>query len=283
MENTKKMLLVEPDFIERLKRNENLPENVSSRLDGEMQKILKSKMNDREKWALYSQALQRFLHFIETDRRPFKIPIVMEGVDQLNNESNDLYSKVNKKEESENNASITNKPLPEGDVTTTATESSGTNPETIQFSPSRIVDNLPKSYEKKTRTLLNIIISNKPKIWWKTNGEVVINNRTIPDSNILDLVSDTVRSLKRPKPTGWEEFALLLKDIKVPTSCIGNPTNLDFISRPRLTESNTSPAPISTRPSSSSSFKDATTSTPLSSGLVKANRKKLAWERWTPY
>lgn len=283
MENTKKMLLVEPDFIERLKRNDSVPENVSSRLDGEMQKILKSKINDREKWALYSQALQRFLHFVESDRKPFKIPIVMEGIDQLNDENRDLNLKVNKKEEDESNESVANKTLPEGDVSpNTVTTPSGTNPETVLFSPSRIVDNLPKSYEKKTKTLLACIISNKPNIWWKTNGEVVINNRTIPNSNILDLVSDTVRSLKRPKPTGWEEFASFLRDIKVPTSCIGNPTNLEFINKSQSIEPHTSSASKSAQ--SSSSFKDTSTSTPLSSGLLrKAKKKKIDWERWTPY
>lgn len=238
-------------------------------------------MNDREKWTIYSQALQRFLHFIETDRKPFKIPIVMEGVSQYNNESNNLIkSEVNKKEENENNETVT------GDVTDTATPSSFNTPpgeinqEPMSITPSKILTILPKSYEKKTRTLLDYIVLSKPKIWWKPTGEVVINNQTIQESNIIDLVSDTVRCLKRPKPVGWEVFALLLKDIKVPRSCIGNPTNLAFINGSPSIERFTPSNSVKTR---ATSDKEHSTSTPLTTRSHKDSGKKIDWERWSPY
>lgn len=285
MENMKKMLLVEPDFIERLKHSDNLSENSSSRLDGEMQKILKSKMDDRVKWALYSQALQRFLHFTETDRKPFKIPLVTE-FDQPTNENNEFHPKIIKKEEIkkeeiDNNKSIENAVLPElkGDVY--ATPSGGTKFDLPkQYSPSYIIDIIPKSYRTKSQTLIECVVQSKPKIWWKENGEVVINNRTIPHSNILDLVGDVLRPLKRSKPTGWEDFAAVLHDIKVPKSCIGNPTNLEFMNGLQSNDPNTSIASINPN---TSSFKERSTSTPLSTNPPKRLKKKLDWERWNPY
>jgi hypothetical protein len=280
MENMKKMLLVEPDFIERLKHSDNVSENSSSRLDGEMQKILKTKMNDREKWALYSQALQRFLHFTRSDRQPFKIPLV-DDVGQLTNEKNDFNPEIYKKEENVNNNSVENVALPELEGDIYATPPGGSKSDLPkQYSPSYIVDVIPKSYKTKSKTLLECMVQSKPKIWWKENGEVVINNRTIPNSNILELVGDVLRPLKRSKPIGWEDFASILHDIRVPTACIGNPTNLKFMKGLQSTDPNTS---IESTNTYTSSVKEKNTSTPLSTKAPNQSKKKLDWERWTPY
>lgn len=282
MENTKKMLLVEQDFIERLKHNENQSENSSSRLDREMQKILKSKMDDREKWALYSQALQRFLHFAEADRKPFKIPIVMDGIDHFSNYNKDLDSKL-KKEENVDNDSVANSSLLEHEVAATPPPDRSNQYYPVEFTPSHIIEGVPKSYKVKTQTLMENIINHKNKIWWKVGGEIVINNRTIPNTNIVDLVNDVIRPLKRTKPKGWEEFALVLKDIRVPTSCIGNPTNLEFIKRAvsdRELDELTQSSSVKTR---DSSFKVKNASTPISGRTRESTKKKLDWEKWTPY
>lgn len=296
MENVKKMLLVEPDFIERLKRSENSVENSSSRLDGDMEKILKSKVNDREKWALYSQVLQRFLHIAESNRKPIKIPIVMDGVEHTIQENNYFDLKNMKKEENATNDSVKTDNLQEleGDFYGTPPDAAKSESSKQyspshtsildklpkQYSPSYIIDVIPKSYRTKSQTLLTHMIQSRPKIWWKESGEVVINNRTIPNSNILDLVGDVLRPLKRSKPVGWEDFATVLNDIKVPTSCIGNPTNLKFIKRLQSIDSNTSPASAS---AGTASVKEKNTSTPLSTKPLKQSNKKLDWERWTPY
>lgn len=280
MENMKKMLLVEQDFVERLKHNENLTENSSSRLDREMQKILKGKMDDREKWALYSQALQRFLHFAEADRKPFKIPIVTDGFDHRNNDHKDLVPEL-KKEENVNNVTALNPILPELD--TTPPPDTPTQHYPLEFTPSHIIERVPKSYKQKTKTLLDNIMLHKNKIWWKPGGEVVLNNHTIPNTNIVDLVNDVIRPLKRTKPKGWEEFTLILKEIRVPASCIGNPTNAEFLKKSlgerELKELDT---PFSSTIARNSSLAE-NASTPISSRTRDSKKKKLNWERWTPY
>lgn len=272
------MLLVEQDFIERLKNNETLSENsTSSRLDSEMQKIIKSKLDDREKWTLYSQALQRFLHFAELDRKPFKIPIVMDGVEHFNNDNNGSNLK---KEENIGNDSVANPTSPEGDVAVTPSPDRTNQDYPIQFTPSHIVQGIPKSYRQKTQALMDVILLHKKKIWWKTGGEVVLNNRTIPNSNIVDLVNDVIRPLKREKPIGWEEFALVLNDINVPTFCIGNPANSTFIKQVKINKLRASTSTLNTR---DSSFEVKTASTPIPAKPLKSGKKKLDWERWSPY
>lgn len=69
------MLIVSPEFVQRLKSGENAEKNILSQLDDEMQKVLKSKLTDHDKWAQYNQVLQRYLHFTNQARQPIKIPI----------------------------------------------------------------------------------------------------------------------------------------------------------------------------------------------------------------
>lgn len=56
MENAKKMILIEPGLIEKLKQENEVNSNLS-RLDIEMQNIMNSKTEDRKKWMLYLQTL----------------------------------------------------------------------------------------------------------------------------------------------------------------------------------------------------------------------------------
>ena len=75
MEHAKKMILVPQTSVERLQntfardkiKSVQTPGSVTSRLDAEMNDILNSSTckDEREKWSLYRQVLQRYLHFKE--------------------------------------------------------------------------------------------------------------------------------------------------------------------------------------------------------------------------
>lgn len=265
MQHAKKMLLVEPELIERFKtNNESAPENSLSRLDSEMQRILNSKIGDREKWALYSQALQRYLHVTEEGRKPLKLSILTNIEDELTKGHNVVAPYVEEKY---------NDPVTFTKTTSTDEVITPTNKETFttKYTPSYILKLFPKTYKKKGHVLLDLIIQNKPRIWWKEGGEVVVNDETLNGSNIFDLVSDVVRPLKRPKPLGWEKFTTALKDIRVPLSYIGNPTSLEYINQLNLKELQ------------SHKEKEANTSTPVSSKSNESSKRKINWERWTPY
>ena len=79
MEHAKKMILLPQASVERLQntfthdkiKSVQTPGSVTSRLDAEMSDILNSSTckDEREKWSLYRQVLQRYLHFKETETR----------------------------------------------------------------------------------------------------------------------------------------------------------------------------------------------------------------------
>lgn len=79
MEYAKKMVVVPQEFIDRLRSDGggSAESSTSDSLDAEMNRILNDKrLDDREKWKLYQQVLQRFLHFAAQNREPINLPIV---------------------------------------------------------------------------------------------------------------------------------------------------------------------------------------------------------------
>jgi uncharacterized protein YjdB len=45
------------------------------KFDQEMKDILKKKMSDRDKWTMYNQVLQSYLHIAEEKRQPLRVPL----------------------------------------------------------------------------------------------------------------------------------------------------------------------------------------------------------------
>lgn len=258
MENYKKMILIEPDFMNKLKKVDN-NETPLSRLDKEMQKILNEKMGDREKWILYLQTLQRYLHFVGEDRQTYHLPIINDGKqtkmenDELN-QDNITTNILDKK-------SVTKSPMQEEDVHSKYSEVLH---KTI-YSPEHLLKLVPRTYIKKGQLLLNTILENKDIINWNNDGTVIIKNEAIPGSNIVDLFSDVLRPLKKQNdPIGWEKFANILKDLRIPLSYIGNPKRYEFINTLHMKD-----------------YKENNI-TPISNRKVKS-RGKIDWEKWTPY
>lgn len=255
MENAKKMVLVEPELIERLKSRSIAPEDSLSRLDKEMQNILKTKIDDREKWSLYMQILQRYLHFTERERKTIKLPITME-------DNHKAYNDEHFKKESEDNDSLVNQ-LSEDDKHVRELSID------FLYTPAYINKLIPKTYRKKGEILLNVLLNNKDKISWKNNGILVVDNEVVDDSNILDLVNYTLRPLKRIPPNGWDKFIETLKNIEVPSICIGNP---------RASENINNISPKARR--HSSPFEDKS---PKALTSYKLRKKPDVWEKWNPY
>lgn len=257
MENAKKMVLVEPSLIEKLKQHTNV-ENPKSRLDAEMQKILNSKMEDTKKCILYLQILQRYLHFIQEDRQPIELPIITENINNMEYKNDDTKNE---------NLVLTETPSHE------VKDKKILNNQT-RYTSTEILSLIPKSYLKKGELLLNLISLSKNTIDWDNEGTVIINNEKIPGSNIVDLINDSLRSLKKSDPVGWEKFAEALNSIKVPLTYIGNPKRSEFIHQIQLKKLE----------GNYKSNKE-TLDTPNSRGdkhMTKI-KKKIDWEKWTPY
>ena len=71
-----KMILIPQEAVNRMQSDDQL-----TKLDTEMTDILKKKVTDREKWEMYNQVLQRYLHITNENRQPLKLPVEQEDDD----------------------------------------------------------------------------------------------------------------------------------------------------------------------------------------------------------
>jgi len=92
-----------------------------------------------------------------------------------------------------------------------------------------ITDAFPKSIKGRAIRLVSYIKRHTPKIKWLSNGNVIINGKLVPKSNIIDLLRKAVSgSLKNPQ--GWSLFYEALESINTPLTLIatsppGTPAN----------------------------------------------------------
>ena len=74
-------------------------------------------------------------------------------------------------------------------------------------------------------------IKKNPNTSWSPKGELILNEKIISKTRMVDLINDLLRKLPS-KPNGWKQLADVLKEI--PRELIGNP---DYIaSRSCLTQ-----------------------------------------------
>lgn len=244
MENTKKMILVEPSVLEKLKQKEHSSDDTLSRLDKEMDKIIRSKMDDREKWSLYYQTLQRYFHFSDQNKLPLKLSIVSNKFDETKHDKIDNQTQTDP-------------------VQTEASSEQGV---LHVYDHAYLLKLIPKTFKQKGKILIDCIQQNPDQIKWDDKGTVFLKNKIIPNSNIIDLINDILRQLKRPKPIAWEEFSKTLIDIGVPLSCIGNRETQAYLKNYAIEKLKETPTPVHS-----------------SESLRTKGKRRIDWERWTPY
>ena len=87
---------------------------------------------------------------------------------------------------------------------------------------SDILDSVPKMYHKKANALLKYLQMDKD-VNWDSQGQLIIKEKTIPQSHIVDLVNDGMRSRKHKQHAkGWHELSHHLAMKNVPKELIGN-------------------------------------------------------------
>ena len=86
-----------------------------------------------------------------------------------------------------------------------------------------VTDNMDKRYVKRAKSLLEKI-EHFPEVKVNDNGEVSFNGRTIPGSNIVDLVQTFTKPGRKnaAKPKGWNELGQALLKHNVPRNLITN-------------------------------------------------------------
>ena len=71
--------------------------------------------------------------------------------------------------------------------------------------------------------------SNKDLVGWNEQGQMVFKGRSVPSTNIVDLVNDSLRQRKNFNPDGWELFSKVLGHMNVPEGIVRNENRLGIV------------------------------------------------------
>ena len=93
-----------------------------------------------------------------------------------------------------------------------------------------VIDSVPSTMKRKAQLLVSLL-NNNPNVSWKVDGTVKRYGKSIPGSNIIDLVKDVIRHRKGSQPTGWQALAEGLRDMNIPQDVIGNRERWDWMLR----------------------------------------------------
>ena len=92
-----------------------------------------------------------------------------------------------------------------------------------------MLETVPKKWQAQASRLLTHI-KNNPDVNWSEKGELVLKNKTIPKTHVVDLVNDLLRKrTSTPSPSGWMHLADALKDYNIPHELIGNDDRWKYI------------------------------------------------------
>ena len=92
-----------------------------------------------------------------------------------------------------------------------------------------ILDSVPATMKSRTRQLIKKLKANKDIIGWNEQGQMVFKGTTIPGTNIVDLVNDSLRQRKNFNPEGWELFSKALGHLNVPEGIVRNENRLGLV------------------------------------------------------
>lgn len=144
------------------------------------------------------------------------------------------------------------------------------------LSDDAIVESVPKVHAKKVRLLLKHWRSFDPNaLKWDSTGQVLIDGKLVPGSNIVELVDDAIRKKTRmdEAPAGRFQFAKFIGASETPVNLIGNKEVLKIAGRlnsPSNTAKRRMRTPVSNLASDSESPR----------GPLTRKQAKLKWMRF---
>ena len=198
MEHVKRLVLVSEHMADTPKKALVPPLTAQvNQLDSEMNSLLKRQdMTQDEKVKLYDQTLQRYLTYY--DKRMQK-PVRVSMVHPEPVETEEIEEEL--PEESE----------PPGEI------------------ENDILESVPATMKSRALQLVKKLKANKDVVGWNDHGQMVFEGRTIPGTNVIDLVNDTLRQRKNFNPAGWQLFAKALGRLNVPEGIIRNEERLNMV------------------------------------------------------
>lgn len=193
MEHCKKLVLVPHETLSRIhEKPVSYTESTAiSELDSEMQKILSQKAEDNEKWKMYNQTLQRYLHFVNEQRKPLEINLSLPDKENTENWRRDVNNRL----------------------------------------MAQLSSVIPKKYKQNASTLFDSLCSPEAQtlLNWDSTGALRIQNKPVPQSNIIELISDATRNRRFAQALGWKNFAAVLIRLHTPIDLIANKEYKNFI------------------------------------------------------
>lgn len=270
MEHCKKLVLIPHETLSRFhdKPISHTPGQSMGELDQEMHKILQNKAHDSEKWKMYDQTLQRYLHFANEQRKPvhFELPTL----------------------DTETVAASGAAAAAASSSSSSSSSPAGTQDDHPFDEQKKFIQELvPRRCSKTAGMLFDMLTSPAAQtlIRWDSKGHVFIRGNSIQQSSIYDLINDSQRFRKTVQAVGWEEFCSVLRDLNIPFELIGNDKYKTFIQssardekRPHQHEK-VLKTPVTHHRDHDHPYSRADKDTPRQ-GKAKQKRK-LSWERWT--
>ena len=159
-----------------------------------------------------------------------------------------------------------------------------------------VIDSVPSTMKRKAQLLVSLLKTN-PNVSWEDDGTVKLYGKSIPGSNIIDLVNDVIRHRKGSEPTGWQAFAEGLRDMNITQDVIGNRERWDWMHRApetpetdyitpkqkRTIRKTASRIPVSVRSAKSLSVRKRIKDHFSSPTLLSATKKRIKEEFSSPW
>jgi len=106
-----------------------------------------------------------------------------------------------------------------------------------------VLDTVPKRCKSQAAKILSYIKKHSD-ITWSPKGELTLKGSVLPNTHMVDLINAMLRK-RISKPSGWKQFATVLKDTKIPHKLVTNTECWKYINSlpergDRITHLNTS-------------------------------------------
>ena len=92
----------------------------------------------------------------------------------------------------------------------------------------QIIYSVPKTMQNCAKLLIQKLKDHSDVISWNDNGQLVLDDSIIPNSNIVDLVNEVMRKRKGFNPEYSSTFAKALAKINVPEDYVRKPRSNRF-------------------------------------------------------
>lgn len=187
-----KMILVPHDIGGR---KDDGATNLISSLDREMNRILQDNtLAEDTKIILYNQILHRYRKTKEEHNKPFQLELHEPKMEEMDD---------------------------------TMIEEEATDDPVAK----RILDIIPRKWQRNALALLDYV-NNNPHMKWSDKGEMIVDDKKIANTNIIDLISDFSKDSRIRKPAiGAEIFMKNLLKENVPRELIVNKLRLNLANR----------------------------------------------------